>query len=147
MARFDSDHFISNLTEHDYGWEGILPEELGRLFGQPIGIEIETRPVSEDGPPPLVSQEERALAKRIIADLPQVLAEAEKQFSRYTAKKKDPDAFEQVREPHIWINRDELEEEENPERWTFVIGREDLPDFGYHLEFDGLSFLEIWAGG
>lgn len=146
MAQFDSDHFISNLTEHDYGWEGSLPDDVGLFFGQPIGIEIETRPVSEDGPPPPVSRDERMLVRKIIAELPQVLTEAKKQFIRYTAKK-DPDASEQVREPHIWINRDELEEEDNPERWTFVIGREDLPDFGYHIEFDGLTCLEIWSGG
>ena len=79
-----------------------------------------------------------------MAALPQILDEARKQFIKYTAKK-DPEAGEQVREPHIWINRDELEEEENPERWTFVIGREDSPDFGYHIEFDGLTCLEIWS--
>jgi hypothetical protein len=144
----DVSSIIADLTEDEYGWQVTLPTSLGRFFGHAVRLEIETRPVAEEGAPPVVSPEETALAKTILANLPAILADAEKKFTRYTDG--DADAKEQIRDPHIWINRDEFEDseddEEDMERWTFVVGREDAPDFGYHIEFDGRKCLEIWAG-
>ena len=141
------DDILANLSEDEFGWQVTLPASMGRFFGHDVRLEIETRGVAEDGAPPRVSAEEITLASIILANLPGILADAEKQFTRYNAKR-DPEAVEQIRDPHIWICRDDFEDSEGEvmERWTFVVGREDSPDYGYHIEFDGKKCLDIWAG-
>ncbi|AOS45959.1 hypothetical protein Verru16b_03050 [Lacunisphaera limnophila] len=42
--------------------------------------------------------------------------------------------------PHIW-----LDYECDGKTWSFVVGRTDNPDFGYHADFRGLEFIELWA--
>jgi hypothetical protein len=135
---------LATLRRHGTGWRGVLPTTYGTFFGHPVGIDIETRS-TRGGPPPAVSQEERDLAKTIIAGLPEVLRIAEKRFADYTASH-EPLAHERVREPHVWILRDDFADYPGLGRWTFVVGRSDLPHYAYHLVFDGLEFVEIWAG-
>ncbi len=56
-----------------------------------------------------------------------------------------PDIIERVHEPHIWLSRDVLAEE-RPDRWSFVVGIADAPDWGIHSDFSGLEFQGIWSG-
>jgi hypothetical protein len=134
---------LATLRRHDSGWRGVLPATFGTFFGHPVGIEIE--PLSDgDGPPP-VNPDELGLAKTILASLPEVLRNAEKRFADYTAGH-EPLAHERVREPQVWILRDDFEDYAGLGRWTFVVGRSDTPHFAYHLVFDGLEFVKIWAG-
>ena len=134
---------LATLRRHDSGWRGVLPATFGTFFGHPVGIEIE--PLSDgDGPPP-VNPDELGLAKTILASLPEVLRNAEKRFADYTAGR-EPLAHERVREPQVWILRDDFEDYAGLGRWTFVVGRSDTPHFAYHLVFDGLEFVKIWAG-
>lgn len=141
----DINDFLANLSKDEFGWQAMLPESLGRFLGKPVRLEIETCAL-EGSSPPAVSREETALAKKILTHFAGILADAEKKFKRYTAD--DPDVKEQIRDPHVWICRDNFEDSEGEkmEYWTFVIGREDAPDFGYHIEFDGRKCLDIWAG-
>jgi hypothetical protein len=135
---------LATLRRQDSGWRGVLPATFGTFFGHPVGIDVET--LSDgDGPPPAVSPDELGLAKTILASLPEVLQTAEKRFADHTASR-EPLARDRVREPHIWILRDDFEDYPGLGRWTFVVRRSDLPHFAYHLVFDGLEFVEIWAG-
>jgi hypothetical protein len=74
--------------------------------------------------------------------LPSVLHDAQAEFTSYNAQL-DPAAASHVRHPHIWISREWIE---NGSRWAFVIERDDAPDFGYHVEFDGYRCLGMSAG-
>jgi hypothetical protein len=135
---------LATLRPHDTGWRGVLPTTLGTFFGHPVGIDIETRS-TRDGQPPPVNPDELGLAKAILARLPEVLRNAKRRFADYTAGR-EPLAHERVREPQVWILRDDFEDYAGLGRWTFVVGRSDLPHFAYHLVFDGLEFVEIWGG-
>jgi hypothetical protein len=135
---------LARLRRHDTGWRGVLPPSLGTFFGHPVGIEIETLS-DADGPPPAVNPDELGLAKAILARLPELLRIAEKRFADYTAGR-EPLAHERVREPQVWILRDDFEDYAGLGRWTFVVGRSDWPNFAYHLVFDRLEFVKIWAG-
>jgi hypothetical protein len=44
--------------------------------------------------------------------------------------------------PKLWLSADVEDERE----WTLVVERSDWPDFGWHLEFHGVEFRELWAG-
>lgn len=146
MDRRDVEQLFANLSEDEFGWQVAVPERFGRFLGKSIRIEFETRAIEEDDDsPPKPSSQEKALATKILGSLAAILAEAEKQFTRYTADS-DPEAREQIRDPHIWICRDDFEDDEDMEHWTLVVGREDAPDFGYHIEFDGSRCLDIWGG-
>lgn len=79
----------------------------------------------------------------ILLQLRDVVREAEQHFENYNMT--NPDAKGLVSEPHIWIARDAIEEH-GPNRWAFVTGTKSAPDFGWHVEFDGTEFREIWAG-
>jgi hypothetical protein len=135
---------LATLRRHDSGWQGVLPTTFGTFFGQSLGIDVETLS-SGHGPPPPVNPDELGLAKTILASLPEVLRNAERRFADYTASR-EPMAWERVREPHVWILRDDFEDYAESGRWTFVVRRSDLPGFAYHLVFDGLDCVEIWAG-
>ena len=144
MQERDVDAVLATLTANDYGWRTVLPDRLGRFFGQPVGLEIETREVPAAGSPPAVSEREAALVGLIIENLASILTEARKRFdeanSGYEAAVR-----EQVRDPHIWIDR-EIVEESGGHRWALVVGLQDWPDFGYHIEFKGLECRGMWAG-
>jgi hypothetical protein len=135
---------LATLRRHGSGWRGVLPASLGTFFGQPIGIDIETKSTGR-GPAPPVNPDEVDLAKTVLANLPGVLRIAEKAFANYTASR-EPLARDRVREPHVWVLRDDFEDYPGSGRWTFVVRRSDWPNFAYHLVFDRLEFVKIWAG-
>jgi hypothetical protein len=58
------------------------------------------------------------------------------------AEKLEPEFRSVLRDPRIWLDA----ERDDGISWTFVIERTDWPDFGYHVEFKGIEFVEIWAG-
>jgi hypothetical protein len=83
------------------------------------------------------------LVRLILAGLPEVLAEAERQYAEYNAD--FPELFGKIHYPHVWICREVLEDE-RPDHWAFVVGISDAPDWGIHTEFHGLEFQQIWSG-
>lgn len=118
-------------------WRAHLPAEAGTLFGQPLEI------VAEIGRPGLVGAGDVAatpLVRQVLAGLPALLGIAEAQLG---ASADDDDRVEDVAcRPHVWLSA-EVEDEMD---WTLVVERTDWPDFGWHLEFHGLEFRELWAG-
>ena len=135
---------FDRLAADKYGWRATLPAEFGTFFGVQITIDFETRPLPAKGRPPKVNDGEKELARIILLNLDDVLQEAERRFEAFNTEF-DPDSTIQVSKPHIWISRGEAEEIQ-PNCWTLVIGAKGAPDFGCHIEFDGLDYREIWAG-
>jgi hypothetical protein len=137
---------LDDLQRHEHGWQGPVPRAYGTFFGKQICLVVETLAVADDdaSPPPL-SPAEKKLARAILAELPQVLQNAEEKLRDHCAER-NPEAIERIENPHIWLCRDTLEED-GPGRWEFVVGQEETPDFGYHIEFDELECQNIWAAG
>jgi hypothetical protein len=83
------------------------------------------------------------LVRLVLGGLPDVLAKAEWQYRQYNADA--PDMIERAERPHVWLSRDLLAAE-GPMHWAFVVGIADAPDWGIHVEFEGLEFRRIWSG-
>ena len=130
------------LLPDEYGWVATVPAAFGTFQDVPIHISIHTRSNPNDAPPPCPSDTELSLASKVLGALDSVLHESIMRFSKYSDTH-DPDAQHHVSNPHIWIDREFIE---MGTRWAFVVERDDAPDFGYHVEFDGVTCLGIWAG-
>ena len=129
------------LAPGDYGWRGEFPEGLYGLFQKKVFLQIDTRQVPDEPKilPP-VSAEQAALVRLIAPHMPEILKRVEQAMVSYNDH--DPDFRAYIRDPQVWVPC----QRDNSESWTFVIERTDNPDFGYHTEFKGTNFIEIWAG-
>ena len=131
-----------NLTPGNYGWSGQFPSGPHRLFGKDITLEIHTRLTPKDPKVlPPVSKKQAGLVRSITSALPTIISRVESELIGYN-QKFDPNFFESVRHPHVWLNC----ESDDGVSWTFVVGRTDNPDFGYDLIFSGTDFVELFGG-
>lgn len=133
---------LARLEPTGYGWAVTLPPPAAFL-GRPIDLDFETRPSPEATPPPPPTPAELDLARAILADLPAILAVAERRYLEYNAE--FPEVVAGVDGPCLWLCR-EFRRDDDPDRWALVVGIADAPDWGIHLEFRGAEFLEIWSG-
>lgn len=129
------------LEPTNYGWTGKFPGGPWRIFGKEVSIEIDTR-VVPDKPKvlPSVSVSQAALVQKIIPALPAILTRVEQAMVEYNNH--DPDFRKYITNPQVWLSS----EKDDGQTWAFVFERTDNPDFGYHAEFKGTNFIEIWAG-
>ena len=89
---------------------------------------------------PPVSERQAVLVRQITPALAAILKRVEEAMIAYNDH--DPSFRAFIRDPHVWLDS----EDDDGESWTFVIERTDNPDFGYHSEFRGTNYVEIWAG-
>jgi hypothetical protein len=131
-----------NLEADRFGWSADLASKGAAFFGHSVALKIDTSASPMSGPPPPPGRAELALASVIVQSLSTVLSLCEAKFSEDTCRY-DGTAMQHVRAPHIWISTEFIGEGSS---WSFVVSRDDAPDFGCHLEFDGLRYLGISAG-
>lgn len=129
------------LNANPFGWEGQL---IGapRVLGQPLEVRFETRQTPDDTwllPP--VTRAQATLFRRIQSQLSGLLDQAERAL--IADNRKDPHFRLQLTNAHLWFP---AEQQKDGRRWSVVIERTDNRSFGYHVEFDGLDLLEVWAG-
>jgi hypothetical protein len=137
---------LASPTMDPCGWIVAIPTERGTLFDQPVSIHFETRMLPAKKPPPAISEEEQELAGLILSNLPELLAEVTRRFDAYNEGNKHAAQLRAtVRNPHIWISR-EVQEDEGPSRWFFVIGFAESEDYAIDVEFEGLECIDV-AGG
>ena len=129
------------LRSEDFGWSGFYPDSL-RFFGQRIGLEIHTQaPTSEPKEPKPMSETQAALVRKITNAMPALLSTLQAEFVKYD-QNVDPDFHEFLAHPHVWL----AHEQDDGVSWTFVVGRTDNVDFGYHAEFRGTELTDLWGG-
>jgi hypothetical protein len=133
---------IQGLQPYAYGWRSDLPMAY-RFFGQPVAVEIETRPFPGPEPPPSPSRTEVELTRVILAGLPEALVEAERRYAAYSAD--EPEVLARVHKPRVWICR-EFQDREGRDLWAIEAGITDAPDWTICVEFRGLKFVEVWSG-
>ena len=129
------------LAPTDYGWTGRFPGGPWQIFGREVCVQIDTREVPDDPKVlPSVSASQAALVHTIAPALPAILKRVEEEMVKYNDH--EPGFREFVRGPQVWLSS----KKDDGDTWAFVIERTDNPDFGYHTEFKGTNFIEIWAG-
>src|SRR5437879_13389775 len=121
----------------DSEWIAAIPSEEGTLLGRGLSIHVDRKRGGRDGMAP----DDFALIQTILGSLPKLLERATQSLKEYELK--DPSSLNHVRSPHIWFTGDEVEDRT---KWTIVVGRDDQSDFGWHIEFRGTNFVEIWPG-
>ena len=122
-----------------------LRDDSVQVLGHPLSIEIETRSVPSDAPIPSLNDRESELICLIVDNIDHCINESLSKLRNDASYQRLNEANAQVANPHVWISR-ELTDEEGPQRWALVIGVDVNPDFGWHIEFDGLKCLEVWGG-
>ena len=141
-----------NFKEDDYGWVATLTESSGLFLGKQIKIDLSTRVIPtkpEILPAPHTYQKE--LLKKILPELPTILQKCEKEFLGYYEGRCTKEFLEeQIDFPKISLSVDQ-DEDYNPvpmdgEEWSFVIEFKES-GVGHHIDYIGLEFQEIWAGG
>jgi hypothetical protein len=131
-----------SFTPGDYGWSAKLTPDSPRLFGKEVLLEIHTRSFPNDPKDlPRVSQSQAALVQALLPALPSLLQQAERELTAYN-EKFHPDFHLSIHNPHIWLSN----ETDDGVSWTLVVGLVQNPDFGYHVEFQGTEFIELWSG-
>jgi hypothetical protein len=130
------------LSPGDYGWSAPLPPGSPTLFGLPITVDIHTRTIpSQPESLPPISTAQAALVRSLLPHLVPIMRRVEAALTAYH-ERSESEFISTLRDPHIWLDA----ERDDGISWTLVIGRTDWPDFGYHVEFKGKEFVEIWAG-
>jgi hypothetical protein len=124
-----------------FGVRAELRQELGLFLGHSISV---TAPVDYGEEKP--DDEIFELIDRILADLKEILSKAEKVFLE---REDDKSLIQFLDNIHISIPEEResnIEEGDHPGQWALVIERSDWDSFGWHIEFIGPEFQEIWAG-
>ena len=116
-----------------------------QILGHPLSIEIETRSVPSDTPIPQLNHDESVLIELILDNIDHCANETLAKLEGDESYQRLSEADARIANPHIWISREKMSEE-GMQRWTMVIGVDVNADFGWHVEFDGLKCLEVWAG-
>jgi hypothetical protein len=133
---------LFDLAAGEYGWSAAFPPGSPCLFGKEISLEIHTRMTPNDPPTlPPISASQASLVDSIIPVLPSLVQRVEIELEAYS-KEFNPEFQKVISHPHVWLNS----ENDDGLSWTFVVERSDAPDFGYHAEFKGTEFVELWAG-
>lgn len=133
----------NTILEPDrYGWAADLPNSSATFFGHALKLQIETSDLPVTQEPPAPSRVELNLATMILQNLEALVATCQTMFIEANPSLEST-ALKHIINPHFWISREFIGDGKH---WEFVIGRDDAPDFGYHLEFDGLNYLGLSAG-
>jgi hypothetical protein len=138
-----SDQCLQELgpVASDFGWRAKLPG-APLLFGKEVTLFIFTgiAPMSS-APLPSISLKQAALVHSIIPALQEVIRRVEEELSAY-----EPDLASDANavfcNPQVWLDS----EDNDCSSWTLIVERSDWEDYGYHAEFKGTEFVELWAG-
>ena len=142
-----------NWTPNDHGW--VSDNLHGVKFrGIPVRIECHTRSVPSDEAVPAIESREEYLIDIIWSNLTMLVEISSREVTNYYAQHLEGDDVEAVlsrfSNPHFWIDRSTLDEagdKFDSLPWSFVVGFSEDEDHGTHVEFEGLSHVDTWAGG
>lgn len=135
---------INDFVKVDYGWE---LNQTGKFFlGKPVEVHIDTT-IDSEQPDRAIFDEQVATLKLIDTNWEELAVIIEKEILTYEGLTKD-ELQNVLDAPRIWLGMDD--EADRPwenNRWSFVLGVTESEDFGWHVEFEGKTHVETWAGG
>jgi hypothetical protein len=135
------DSVFERFEVFEDGWSAPIPNEF-QFLDRPLMLRIQTEPIKSLNPRK-PNEQELALARTVLANLEDILPIVEEEFALY--HEDFPEFIEDAVNPHVWISCDALEYD-GPERWSFIVEAAKNEFYGTHIVFDGIQFLETWAG-
>ena len=127
-----------DFVVNEFGWIAKIPGSP-QLLGQEVTLFISTFPEKAEECAG-VSKKQAELLRSIVPSLTELLKRVEYELVAYN-KDSDPEFYTAICNPQVWLNI----EDNDDCSWQVVVQRSDSPDFGYHAEFKGVEFVELWA--
>jgi len=123
------------------GWKGTFPGGP-RLFGKPVLLIAETQDVPDFSklPPPL-STLQAALVQEIAQGFAAILKRGKKEVEQIGIEPAE-DGGEAPLNIYVWLHF----ANDDGKSWELVVERADGSNFGYHLAYQRMKFIETWAG-
>lgn len=133
----------TNFTSDGFCWE---LTNSGYFFGDKEVTIIITTGVDTDEPVKEIYNEQIETLNIVLQSWGELLAIIEQEILDYEGMAKQ-DLFEVANSPKICLDVDYMTNEpfEN-NKWSFVLGVNKSEDFGWHVEFEGKTHLDTWAG-
>ena len=134
---------MKNYTNYGFGWE---LKNSGLFFlDKEVSVSIDTKVDSEDPDHDIFDEQTKTLD--IISEKWKELETFIKQEITTYDNITDEKLLQIANNPRIWLSMDydtNLPAKNNG--WTFVLGVSDNEDFGWHVEFEGITHADTWAG-
>ncbi|MBI1306296.1 MAG: hypothetical protein GC181_06750 [Bacteroidetes bacterium] len=133
----------TNFNKIDCGWE---LNNSNIFFGdKEVAVVINTKSDSDHPDKEIFDGQMETL--NIVAAWDELSAIIEQEIASYEGKTRE-EILIVANSPRIFLDMDydtNLPTERN--QWSFILGVKESEDFGWHVEFEGTSHLDTWAGG
>jgi len=134
---------MDNYTNYGFGWE---LKNSGLFFlGKEVSISVDTKVDSEDPDHEIFDEQSKTL-DIVTANWNELVAVIKLEITTYENIPEDK-LSDIANNPRIWLSMDY--DNGTPAKnhgWTFVLGVIDNEDFGWHVEFEGVTHADTWAG-
>jgi hypothetical protein len=134
----------ADFIAKDYGWE--QPNSYKFFWDKQVVIVVTTK-TDSDYPDKEIFNEQIETLDIIFTAWKELSDVIEKEIITYEEKTKEQ-LLKVADSPKIWLNMDyDTNKPLSNNRWSFVLRVAQNDDFGWHVEFEGRTHLETWAGG
>jgi hypothetical protein len=125
---------IAPLKYGPRGYTAVLPKDAGTCLGQRIEVEVNGQDLNDAT---------LAALAEIVGNLPKLAARAARAFEEEGGEAA-LDESDRLARPRIVLRATAGKPAPTP--WSLIVEIKDS-DFGWHIQFVGTRFKEIWAGG
>lgn len=134
----------TNFMSVDCGWE--LANSGKYFLGKEVAINVVTK-TDADHPDKEIFNEQIETLNIIYPAWEELSIIIEQEILAYENKTK-AELLEVIDSPKIWLDIDyDTNKPLANNHWSFVLGVTESEDFGWHVEFEGKTHLDTWAGG
>lgn len=132
------------VRKDNYDWE--LPNS-GKFFWDKQVVVYVTTKTDSDHPDREIFKEQIETLNIILPSWEELSTIIEQEIVTYERKTK-VELLGVINQPTIWLKLDyDTYKPEANHQWSFVLGVTESEDFGWHVEFEGKTHLDTWAGG
>lgn len=137
------------IRKTDFSKDGqswVLTSWKHTFLDTPVEVHVDTV-IDTEHPDRDVFDEQVELLNSIAMHWKEIALKAEKEILAYEKLSKEK-LMSVMDGPRIWLGMDYKTNEPWSNRsWSFVLGVTESEDFGWHVEFQGTTHKETWAGG
>lgn len=134
----------TNFSKIDCGWELTKSDKF--FLDREIAIIINTK-IDSDHPDKDIFKEQIETLNIISTAWKELSVIIEQEIIAYEGKTEE-ELFIIADSPRIYLDMDyDTNKPSANNQWSFILGVTESEDFGWHVEFEGKTHLDTWAGG